>query len=120
LQPAQRCFLLTITIEPSHIAHYLRLVGNRESLINKGEYTMTFDDAKKLNYGDIIYHVSWTNADGSARRYKVNGVVKLWKSKKNALRIQVPLKHGLYEFGYLEQDANGYGNLEAFTLTENS
>jgi hypothetical protein len=62
---------------------------------------MKLEEAKKLAYGQIIYSRSFKNADGSPQRFKVNGNVKTWK--KDNSRIRVPLKRGLYEFGYLDE-----------------
>lgn len=67
------------------------------------------NEAKKLEYGNIIYHKKCKNADETPRRYRVNGKVKLWK--RNLKRIKVPLKRGLWEYGYLTED-----NLKEFTL----
>lgn len=50
---------------------------------------LTLEDAKKLQYGDIIM-------DNRGKRWKVNGEVKTWKT--DATRIRVPLKHGLYTY----------------------
>ena len=74
---------------------------------------ITIDQAKNLMVGEIIYHLSpiRKNADGSMQRWKVNGQVKTWK--RNLNRIQVPLKHGLYTYGYLTEE-----NLSEFTLYE--
>lgn len=41
--------------------------------------------------------------------WRVNGQIKRWK--RNPLRIQVPLKRGLWEYGYLDET-----NLEHFHL----
>jgi hypothetical protein len=62
---------------------------------------MKLEEAKKLKYGQIIYSKNFRNADGSPQRFKVNGNIKTWKKDKN--RIRVPLKRGLYEFGYLDE-----------------
>lgn len=72
---------------------------------------MTFDEAKQLRQGQIIYHVSLKNADKSALRARVNGQVKLWKTRPN--EIQVPMKHGLRDCFYLTQD-----NLKDWSLNE--
>jgi hypothetical protein len=60
--------------------------------------------AKKLSYGDHIYAKHEYNADGTPMRFKVNGAPKTWK--KDPSRIRVPLKRGLYEFGYLDNGNN--------------
>lgn len=72
---------------------------------------ITFEQAKKLEHGDIIYHKTYRNADKTPERWKVNGWPRTWKTRP--LEILVPLKHGLYSFGYLSQF-----NLGDFSLTE--
>jgi len=72
---------------------------------------LKLEEAKKLSYGEVLYCKYSRNADGSPERWRVNGKVKLWKRNPN--RIQIPLKHGLYDYGYLtERDLN------AFSLSE--
>lgn len=55
---------------------------------------LTLAQAKKLKYGQILYHLKNKNSDGTAQRWKVNGKPKTWK--RNPERVQVPVKHGLY------------------------
>lgn len=67
---------------------------------------ITLDQAKLLKPGDILH-------DSAGHRWKVNGIVKTWKS--DPTRIRVPLKHGLYAYGaLLEYD---FPNGECPTLT---
>ena len=54
---------------------------------------MTFDEAKALSYGQHIWFVSLS---GDARQIKVNGAPKTWK--RDATRIEVPAKYGMYEY----------------------
>jgi len=63
--------------------------------------SITLEEAKQLKTGQILYHRSLRNADGSPQRWKVNGMVKTWKRNPN--RIQIPLKRGLHEFSYLTE-----------------
>lgn len=70
---------------------------------------MKLETAKKLRYGQIIHHKTCKNADGTNQSFKVNGSVKTWKRDKG--RIRVPLKRGLYEFGYLDES-----NIHEFTI----
>lgn len=72
---------------------------------------VTLAQAKKLRYRQVLYHRRWTNADGSAERWRVNGRPKTWKTRPNEVRV--PIKRGLFEFGYLTQD-----NLKDFSLKE--
>lgn len=62
---------------------------------------ITLDQAKSLQYGDILYHRTNRNADGTAQRWRVNGKVKTWKTRPNSIRV--PLKHGLYSYDYLTE-----------------
>ena len=61
--------------------------------------SITLEQAKALKVGDILYHVSRRNADGTPQRWKVNGIPRTWVRKPG--RVQVPVKHGLYSYGYL-------------------
>ena len=63
---------------------------------------MTFDRIKKLQLGDILHHNINKNADGTCQRRRVNGKVKLWKTRP--LDYRVPLKHGLRSYDYLTPD----------------
>lgn len=61
---------------------------------------ITLEQAKQLTYGDILYCNTITNADNKTpARWRVNGQVKTWKRDPN--RIQIPIKHGLYDHSYL-------------------
>lgn len=44
-------------------------------------------------------HIWFKANNGKARRCKVNGAVRTWK--RDATRIEVPVKYGLYEYGVL-------------------
>ena len=63
---------------------------------------ITINQAKDLKHGDMLYHVTNKNADGSPQRWRVNGKVKRWKRTPD--RIEIPLKHGLYSYDYLTED----------------
>lgn len=60
---------------------------------------VSIKDAKKLKHGQTIYHKTMTNADGTPMRARVTGKVKTWKTRPQ--EVQVPLKHGMYDTGYL-------------------
>lgn len=65
---------------------------------------MTLEEAKSLKAGDMIHHVSKTNADGSPMRAKVTSI-KTWKRKPNYIEVRV--KRGMYEFAtFHEYDLN--------------
>ena len=68
------------------------------------------EDDEILSMG-IVYALDEYNADGSHMRFKVNGRVKRWKRDPD--RVQVPVKRGLYEYGYIDN-----GNFEYFSLTD--
>ena len=72
---------------------------------------ITLEQAKSLKYRQVIYHTMLRNADGSPRRYRVNGKVKTWKRQPH--RVDVPLKWGLYAFDRLNET-----NLYQFSMTE--
>jgi hypothetical protein len=63
---------------------------------------ITLEQAKSLCPGTILYHVTNKNADCSAQRWRVNGQPKTWK--RDPSRVQVPVKHGLYTFGYVTEN----------------
>ena len=71
---------------------------------------ITLEQAKSLTWRDNLEHVKLTNADGTPMRFRVNGMVKTWKRDVN--RIRVPLKHGLYDTGYLVNNTFEGGRFE--------
>lgn len=61
---------------------------------------ITIEQAKQLTYGDYIYSNRFTNASNEHPiRWRVNGKVKRWKRDPD--RLQIPVKHGLYDHAYL-------------------
>ena len=54
---------------------------------------ITLEEAKALDYRATLVD----KRDGA--RWRVNGKVQTWK--RDPSRIRVPLKHGLYQYGYL-------------------
>ena len=72
---------------------------------------ITLEQAKELPLGRTLYHVSNKNADGSPQRWRVNGKIKLWKTRPDHFRV--PLKHGLYWYDYLTHE-----NCHVLCLTE--
>jgi len=64
---------------------------------------LTAEKAKSLSLGEIIYDLNEKNADGTPRRWKVNGVVKTWKTRPNDFRV--PLKHGLKTYDYISEES---------------
>lgn len=61
---------------------------------------ITLEQAKQLEYGDILLY-DITNKDKSTKEYrlKVNGAVKTWKRDPD--RVKIPVKYGLYQYGYV-------------------
>ena len=82
---------------------------------------MEIKEAKKLKYGQTIYHKTLTNSDGTPMRFRVMGSVKTWKRDPN--RIRIPLKRGLYETGELTNGTWEGGrytlHLDEVTIEEN-
>ena len=74
---------------------------------------ITLQQAKSLKHGDVLHHVSHKNADGTPQRWRVNGMVKTWKTRPSEVRI--PIKHGLYSYDYLTHNDLGLVSLEEKT-----
>jgi hypothetical protein len=68
--------------------------GDRRKIPERGIFrSMTFDDAKALEYGDH----PWVRLNnGRTGQIKVNGKVRLWARDKD--RIEIPCKYGMYEY----------------------
>lgn len=47
-------------------------------------------------------HISLKNADKTSLRCKRNGKTKIWKTRPNEFKI--PVKHGLYNYFYIDQN----------------
>lgn len=73
---------------------------------------MNLAAAKSLTHGQTVYHTTATNSDGTSQRFRVTGKVKTWK--RDNFRVQVPVKRGLREYGYLTEH-----NIADFTLEPN-
>ena len=56
---------------------------------------MTLQEAKELKKGDSLSHVTMKTRKGLPYLCKVNGNVKVWKTRPNAVRI--PCKRGLFD-----------------------
>lgn len=52
--------------------------------------------AEMVNYCNDRVHIEVRDMNGNARMVKVNGKVRTWK--RDANRIEVPCKYGLYEY----------------------
>ena len=60
---------------------------------------ITLEQAKSLDYGDVLYHTIHKNADGTPQRWRVSGKPKTWKTRPD--EVKVPVKHGLYNNDYI-------------------
>ena len=67
---------------------------------------MTLDEVKQLTYGQ---HVWFRAVQGDARRAKVNGAPKTWK--RDATRVELPLKYGLYEYARMYESDVAQGRI---------
>lgn len=66
---------------------------------------MDKSQVSKLVTGEILLHKTSKNADGTPMRWKVNGAVKLWKTRPDDFKV--PIKNGLYNYCYLIPDNVG-------------
>lgn len=48
---------------------------------------------------DMFHDNKYHNADGTCQRWRRNGATKTWKRTPN--RFRVPVKHGMYHYGYV-------------------
>lgn len=69
--------------------------------------SITLTQIKNLKRGDILI-------DGVGRRWKVNGMVKRWKTMPD--RVYVPLKHGLYAYDSIDNSVIHNGVCDLLTL----
>ena len=56
--------------------------------------------AEMISHCNANCHIWFKANDGTARQCKVNGAVKTWK--RDANRVEVPIKYGMYEYGTFE------------------
>lgn len=72
---------------------------------------ITREQAGQLTYRQTLY--CWTQKDsrGEPSRCRVNGAVKTWKTRPND--FQIPVKQGLYSYGYITKD-----NAKFWALTD--
>lgn len=74
----------------------LKLYNGRE-----GENTFRTPQSiqEMINHCSKHGHIWFHSIQGDARRAKVNGKVRTWKTQKD--RIEIPVKYGMYEYGIL-------------------
>jgi hypothetical protein len=59
-------------------------------------------DLASLSWNTVFHHKTLKNADGTPLRARLNGKVKLWKTRPEEFRI--PVKYGLKQCFYITQD----------------
>lgn len=74
---------------------------------------ITLEQAKLLDYGDMLYSTTARNADGSACRVRVQGKAKTWKRTPD--RVEVTAKYGLRGYIHIHAD-----HLGGWSLTDGS
>lgn len=65
-----------------------------------GTYRNPSSIAEMISWCDSHQHITVRDRNGYARQVKVNGKVRTWK--RDANRVEVPFKYGLYEYGVLQ------------------
>lgn len=73
---------------------------------------MTHEEARLLTAGDTVEFVA---RDGTARRLRINGKPKTWK--RDASRLEIPVKYGLRECGTFYAD-NVSGHIRTWSSPE--
>lgn len=86
-----------------------RPLGRRGGGGGRGQ-GLTLAQAKALTYRTELEHLTRKNADGTPERWRVNGKPKTWKTRPGEVRV--PIKRGLYQYGYLDRH-----NLKNFRLS---
>jgi hypothetical protein len=56
---------------------------------NGGITMITLEQAKNLKYGQVLYHCTNRNADGTPQRWRVNGKPQTWKRSPEIVRKPV-------------------------------
>lgn len=62
----------------------------------------------KAQESNTFFHKVEINSDGTPQKWRRNGKTKTWKRKPDA--YQIPVKRGLYQFGYITHE-----NIDNFT-----
>ena len=57
---------------------------------------ITVEQAKLLHHGQILHDSYHKNSAGSCARWRLNGKVRRWVREPD--RVEVPLKHGLWDY----------------------
>ena len=56
---------------------------------------ITLEQAKSLKCGQVLYHATHRDRDGFPVKWRVSGQPRTWKTDPG--RVEVPIKHGLYD-----------------------
>lgn len=83
---------------------------------------LSIEQVKQLKHGDIIYQILVSTSNHSPSNttmvkaskpiaWRVNGKIKLWKRQPD--KFSLPVKHGLYQYGYITED-----NCHVMSLTK--
>lgn len=62
-----------------------------------GTYRTPVDVPEMIAWCRANSHITFLSNDGTSRTAKVNGQVRTWK--RDANRVEVPIKYGMYEYG---------------------
>lgn len=79
---------------------------------------ITRENVENLHLGQVLYHKTACNSDNSPLRARVNGAVKLWKTRPT--HFQVPMKHGIRSCFYLTHENADEWLLEPLDKGENT
>jgi hypothetical protein len=67
-----------------------------------GTYRTPASIAEMISWCDSHSHITALDIHGMSRTVKVNGKVRTWK--RDAGRVEVPYKYGMYEYGTFTAD----------------
>lgn len=71
----------------------IKLYGGKQG---EAEFRIPADNDEAERYCNASSHCYMLSNSGDARRVKINGKVRRWK--RDASRIEIPVKYGLYEY----------------------
>lgn len=63
---------------------------------------LTLEQVRGLKHGQTLYSTRSQNRKGVPHRVRITGAVKLWA--RDAGRVRVPWKFGLYEYGAVTEN----------------
>lgn len=68
---------------------------------------VTKAQAVALTHGEVLHHVNKRNRDGSPMRARVSGRCKTWVAPWRQQEFRLPVKHGMYDSGYIDENNAG-------------